>query len=108
MPSRIAFLLAALLAQTAGAQTAAQLYEEVKRDLDGQGFLTFERVTSQGQSRACELNYRYVFRDRRAKRGEPVLVYGSLFSSRPPGKTFGLFLKVKTADLLVPPQPGRQ
>jgi hypothetical protein len=86
----------ALIIALAHAQSAAQI-EQLKNSFAEKGEFDFQRATSEGKFRGCELNYRKLFRDFRANKGDLVATYGSINSNYFEGKAFNISFKLRTA-----------
>ncbi len=91
-----------------GALASAQVLSSIDQDrlhiylfgeLTKENNLKLNRVTRQGELSACELEFQYVYRDIRARKGAPVVLTGSFSASWTPGKIPGYMFKINAAEL---------
>lgn len=88
----------ALSAQQLSESDRTKLQAYLFDELTKKNFVKLNRVTQQGELSACETEFQYVYRDIRARRGEPVLLTGSFSASWTPGKIPSYMFKINAAE----------
>lgn len=96
--------IALFLGLSANAQTLSpadqnRLHVYLFEELTKENNLKLNRVTRQGELSACELEFQYVYRDVRARKGAPIVLTGSFSASWTPGKIPGYMFKINAAEL---------
>lgn len=86
-------------AQTLSPSDQNRLHLYLFEQLTKENSLKLNRVTRQGELSACELEFQYVYRDIRARKGAPIVLTGSFSASWTPGKIPGYMFKINAAEL---------